>query len=593
LLAFAASKLWEKRDREKRLLTREAYLAIGGVAGALAHHAEVTLSSIGVEKERVVREIFRNLTTASGTRFPMSRGELLTVFPEREEASRGLGALIDSRLLTSTEAEVEIIHESLLTAWPRLVRWQAEDAAGAVLRDQLRQAAKLWDERGRPDDLLWRGTAHRDFTIWRERYSGGPTATEESFAEAATRLAGRRRRRRRIAVAASFALLLVVTGVFFSLWRRSVLEVSRREAAQILALGRLELEDKPTEALAYALASLERAESDEARRFAVEALWHGAAAIVLAGNINEGDFSPDGKWLATGGIYDGTRLWSIEGGPSKPLGEGRLPAFSPRSDFLAAWEETARFWSVPEGREMGDVELEGETGFFRRGSRLLSLSTEAEAIEVVRDWPAPGKDPGILTSLDFSDLAGWDIDPSGEWFARGLGTGVYVSPLRDPSRDRARLIGTHESKVVSIASHPTVSRIVSGDETGEIRIWSYSEGSQRLERTFRAPVPSPQVYLAPDSSWMIAAAGGAHSNPDAAYLWDLTGPPDAEPVVLRNGNVKWLNRAAVGPEGRWFLTAHADFGVLWPLDSKRSRALRGQAPPFIAVRFTPDGRSIV
>ena len=49
LLAFAASKLWEKRDREARRLTREAYLSIGGVSGAMAQHAEETLSSIGAD----------------------------------------------------------------------------------------------------------------------------------------------------------------------------------------------------------------------------------------------------------------------------------------------------------------------------------------------------------------------------------------------------------------------------------------------------------------------------------------------------------------------------------------------------------------
>jgi hypothetical protein len=38
LLAVAVSRLWERRDRERRLLTREAYRAIGGVAGTLAQH---------------------------------------------------------------------------------------------------------------------------------------------------------------------------------------------------------------------------------------------------------------------------------------------------------------------------------------------------------------------------------------------------------------------------------------------------------------------------------------------------------------------------------------------------------------------------
>ena len=47
LLAFCAAELWERRDRERKLLTRAACEEIGGVAGALAQHAEATLERIG------------------------------------------------------------------------------------------------------------------------------------------------------------------------------------------------------------------------------------------------------------------------------------------------------------------------------------------------------------------------------------------------------------------------------------------------------------------------------------------------------------------------------------------------------------------
>ncbi len=43
LLAFALTRLWDKRDRESGLLTRQAYHDIGGVGGALARHAEATV----------------------------------------------------------------------------------------------------------------------------------------------------------------------------------------------------------------------------------------------------------------------------------------------------------------------------------------------------------------------------------------------------------------------------------------------------------------------------------------------------------------------------------------------------------------------
>ncbi len=57
---------------------------------------------------------------------------------------------------------IEIVHESLLTKWPRLVRWQAQDEEGAVLRDQLRQAASVWDQHSRSEDFLWSGMAFRE-----------------------------------------------------------------------------------------------------------------------------------------------------------------------------------------------------------------------------------------------------------------------------------------------------------------------------------------------------------------------------------------------------------------------------------------------
>ncbi len=235
LLAFAASRLWQLRDREEGLLTRRAYEQIGGVGGALAQHAEATLERIGLDQVSIVRELFRNLVTSQGTRAARDRDELLSVFkladgPARRRrfsgergawsgeatetegptpatgasatAARVLDELIDARLLTSYEVpaaeegdtpghKIEIIHESLLSSWPRLVRWRTQDTEGAQLRDELRHQAKVWRDRGRPEDLLWTGTSYREFSLWRERYPGGLTAAEEEFAQAMVARAGR------------------------------------------------------------------------------------------------------------------------------------------------------------------------------------------------------------------------------------------------------------------------------------------------------------------------------------------------------------------------------------------------------------------
>ncbi len=234
LAAFAMSRLWESRDRDRGLLTRSAYQAIGGVAGALAQHAEATLDAIGQERVPIVRELLRNLVTAQGTRATLDRDELLSVFDDatRRQAADVLDALVDARLLTAYETEsldrdaaggrrIEIVHESLLTAWPRLVRWQTQDQDGAQLRDQLRQAARLWEARGKPEDLLWTGTSFREYELWRERYAGTLSDAENTFARAMTARAARRRLQRRAGVAALIAAALVVAIGMSVLWRRS------------------------------------------------------------------------------------------------------------------------------------------------------------------------------------------------------------------------------------------------------------------------------------------------------------------------------------------------------------------------------------
>ena len=200
LLAFAVSRLWEKRDRERKLLTRAAYEEIGGVAGALAQHAEATMDRIGAERQGVgARDLPQPGDRAGDAGGGRARGAAVGL--PGAAGGRGGAAGADRRAAADDATRwrggrasraahrVEVVHESLLKAWPRLVRWQAQDEEGAVLRDQLKQAAHLWEEKGRTNDLLWTGTAFQEFELWRERYAGALTALEEEFA--------RRWRRRR------------------------------------------------------------------------------------------------------------------------------------------------------------------------------------------------------------------------------------------------------------------------------------------------------------------------------------------------------------------------------------------------------------
>ncbi len=319
LLAFAVSRLWEKRDRERKLLTRAAYEEIGGVAGALAQHAEATMDRIGAERQPVVREIFRNLATAQGTRAVVEREELLSAFPQRKAAEAVLRGLIDARLVTSYEVEgregepshhrVEIVHESLLKAWPRLVHWQTQDEEGAQLRDQLKQAAHLWEEKGRPagspvdGDVVPRVRAvARPLPRCPDGARGGLRQGDGAAGRASEEApaSGRGRHRRHVTRRGRRDGRPLDT---------SAGRGPSRGGGKLLALGRAEIDRYPTAALAYVRGSLELADTPEARRFAVEVLWRGPVARFLSvdriatqmgipSDFETITFSPDGRWLA-------------------------------------------------------------------------------------------------------------------------------------------------------------------------------------------------------------------------------------------------------------------------------------------------------
>ena len=189
-----------------------------------------------------------------------------------------------------------------------------------------------------------------------------------------TFFATRRRRRRRVAALGAVIGFAVVAVIFAGLWHRSELETRRADAANLFSLGHPLLEEHPSATIAYAIASLERAENTEVRRLALEAMWMGPTEIRLqTASYMQLDFSSDGRWLATADRDRGGHLWPSSGGSPTRL-EGCDSAleilFSPQGDFVAATIGTERrelgLWSVPEGRFLRSFTLgdEGTTLFF-------------------------------------------------------------------------------------------------------------------------------------------------------------------------------------------------------------------------------------
>jgi DNA-binding winged helix-turn-helix (wHTH) protein/WD40 repeat protein len=616
LMAFAVHRLWEERDRDERLLTDEAYERIGGVAGALAKHAEATLDRIGAERLPIVRELFRNLVTAEGTRAVRETVELLSVFDDsrRESATAVLRELIDARLLTGYRAQgdderparhVEIIHESLLTSWPRLVRWQAQDAEGALLRDQLRQAAHLWEEKGRPDDLLWSGAPYREYAVWRERYPGGLTELEEAFAASMDVAANRRRRRRRLAATIGVIVLAAVATALFTLWRSSVRETRRAEARKLIAIGRVELDRNPAAALAFARASLEVADSAEARMLAVQALWAGPPAFFVADAVQclEAAFSPDGRRLACGGFSPDVTILRSDG--VEPIRIRDLPekldmrgvAFTPSGDRLLSWLEgdpSIRIFGLS-GEDLGILPGEAsdlrvldedtvatvgpfELGEIERAVRIWSLADRSSRL--VARWQPPSGFPSSLPGLPPAA-----IDLQLSWLAYGDDAAVHLFAITGPDVGRERALGNHPARVTNLAFAPDGSRLASADESGGFRVWPLA--GDAAPRTLDAPALSRYSRLSFDASGSKLGWGST----GGALVWSLDDPPDAAARLLRVPGEFTFGAVGFDREA-WWAAAGRDSSelVLWSLTSAYPRVLRGQTQLVLDLVFTADSR---
>ena len=616
LLSFTASRLWELRDRRFRQVGRKAYRSLGGVAGALAQHAEATLQAMPAEEQRLVREVFRHAVTAEGTRAVLLRAELDQLLGGGDHARRVTEKLVDARLLVVAESEtggeqVEVVHEALLDAWPRLVAWRREDAEGSRLRDQLRAAARQWDERGRPGGLLWRGDAVDEYRLWRARYAGNLTEAEQAFGDASLAEAARGRTLRRNLVLAAFAVLLAVGAALLvqnqrvarqkaraldneQAARRSAADLNRLLVEQYTSQGRrLVLGEDPLQALAY----LEQAERLGARGRSLDLL------IGLAVRATEGQllelrhdnsvtrvrFSPDGSRIATAGFDRRARLWDARTGGV--LAELRHDDAVLRVEFsadgarvaTASLDGTAALWRVDGGERLQLLRHRAPVQAVQLspdGALVATVTTEEE----VSLWSAASgalvatlAPRGPVNRTPAGSIA--TFSPDGALLAVGRQDGDIQ--LWDTRTRRPRPALRGGAPVSWLAFAPDGRRLLSATTAGKAMVWELPSG--RLARLLQHRGPVSSALFSPDGARIVTASGDR-----TAVVWDAA---SGAPLLSLLGHAGAVNRAAFSPDGALIATVSDDGGAfLWQADTGRRLARRiGRVGTLYDVAFEPGG----
>ncbi|MBK9072792.1 MAG: protein kinase [Myxococcales bacterium] len=571
LLSFTAAQLWELRDRQASKLARKAYESLGGVGGALAQHAERVLGAMSSEAQGLVRIVFRNLVTADGTRAILTRAEALEILGKHADAETTLEALIHARLLTASEGagsldRIEVVHEALLSAWPRLINWRREDAEGARMRDQLRAAARQWVGRNRDKGLLWRGDLLAEYRLWRSRYPSRVTDLEESFAAASVASDVKRKRIIRGLGAVVLVSLTISTIVFAGL--RSKAQRSETSAKVSAARAEQQLVENYTDQAAGALTNNNAVNS---LLFAAEVIRRGSASSTIdhlattayktagaatatmlghADQITSMEFSRDGMHILTASNDGTARIWKngdlIQLLRAHPAGGRTVAAWLGASDFIATAgsDGVVKIWDAASGQLAAQRLLHGEGVFDLVWSEISGEIVSTGVREKVVGWNvSDGTTRTIFESPNSKNTFLWSkLDPrSGEVIILIASTTSNNTRLFSSLKKRLRSLGAVDYIINSIAISTTRPEIAIGADSGEILIIESADG--RVKQRFVAHVGAvSDLAWSADDSYLVSGGADAMLH---VYSRDKQGMLSSSPSRVLSGHKAAIRSVAL------------------------------------------------
>jgi WD40 repeat protein/ABC-type Fe3+/spermidine/putrescine transport system ATPase subunit len=645
LLSHVLLELW--KARRGRMLTLEAYVANGGVEGALAARANATYESLAPAQQVVARRVLLRLTEpGEGTedhrrRAPLA--ELVTDPAEKADVEAVLKALSDERLITVGTDELsgaetaDVTHEALIRGWPLLRGWLNEDREALRMHRRLAEAAREWDQGGREEGLLYRGAR---LALWQDRDVTALNQLERDFLAASWRREERERnagrRRVRFAVAGLCVALAAISAVAVVAFRAKVEADDRRDLAlsrQLAASATAELQADSQRSLLLALRAYEVAPIDEARTALRQATLGSTAkaALQLDDQARTARFSRDGRRVAVASNDGAVRLWdwATESSPVILRGhEGvvRGAAFSPDGQRVVSGGDdgAVRIWDPQRPTE--PVVLRGHAGgvisvaYSSDGGRVASGGSDGP----VRVWPVTGVAPelvlrghnGLVYGVAFSEdgqrivsagadgsLRIWDLTSGGEArVLRGhvglvLGAGFssdgrfVVSAGQDTTVrvwDAATgapmaTLQGHEALVYSASFSPDGQQVVSSSVDGTVRLWDWAGSGAPLVLRGHDGLVFASSF-SPDGA-LVASAG----SDGRVLIWDSAGP--GQSIVLRR-HANRLRHAAFSSDGKRAVTAGEDgLARIWDLSRPDAPIiLRGHEGAVNKAVFAPDGR---